>query len=88
MDFMYDQLSYGRGIRLFNVIDDFNREGLDINVDFFPLAARVVRSLDQIIEWRGQPMTICCENGPEYISSKLVGWAEKRGIQISFIQSG
>ena len=34
MDFMHDQLSDGRSIRLFNVIDDFNREGLCIDVDF------------------------------------------------------
>ncbi len=34
MDFMHDQLQDGRSIRLFNVIDDFNREGLDIEVGF------------------------------------------------------
>lgn len=88
MDFMHDQLSDGRSIRLFNVIDDFNREGLGIDVDFSLPAARVVRSLDQIIEWRGKPMTIRCDNGLEYISSTLAAWAEKRSIQISFIQPG
>jgi len=40
----------GRSIHLFNVIDDFNREGLGINVDFSLLAARFIRSLDKIIE--------------------------------------
>ena len=53
MDFMHDQLSDGRSIRLFNVIDDFNREGLCIDVDFSLPSERVIRSLDQIIEWRG-----------------------------------
>ncbi len=46
MDFIHDKLSDGRGIRLFNVIDDFNRENVGIDVDFSLLAARVVRSLD------------------------------------------
>jgi len=34
MDFMHDQLADGYSIRLSNVIDDFNREGLCIDVDF------------------------------------------------------
>ena len=71
MDFMQDQLSDGRSIRLFNVIDDFNREGLGIDIDFSLPAARVIRSLDQIIEWRGKPMMIRCDNGPEYVSATL-----------------
>jgi len=51
---------------LFNVIDDYNREGLVIDVDFSLPSSRVIRALDQIIEWRGQPSTIRCDNGPEY----------------------
>lgn len=88
MDFMHDQLSDGRSIRLFNVIDDFNREGLGIDVDFSLPSERVIRSLDQIIEWRGQPQMIRCDNGPEYVSNVTQAWAEKRGIQIEFIQPG
>jgi putative transposase len=55
MDFTHDQLADGRSIRLFNVIDDFNREGLCIEVDFALPALRVIRSLDQVIEWPGKP---------------------------------
>ncbi len=88
MDFMHDQLSDGRSFRLFNVIDDFNREGLAIEVDFSLPAERVIRALDQIIEWRGQPAMIRCDNGPEYISELLKQWALKRGIWLNFIQPG
>jgi putative transposase len=88
MDFMHDQLSDGRSFRTFNVIDDFNREGLGIEVDFSLPAARVVRALDQIIEWRGKPVTIRCDNGPEYISETLAEWAEGNGVEIRFIQPG
>ena len=62
MDFMADQLAAGRSIRTLNVLDDFNREGLCIEVDFSLPAERVVRSLNQIIEWRGQPKTIVSDN--------------------------
>ncbi|WP_432377569.1 IS3 family transposase [Duganella sp. P38] len=88
MDFMHDQLSDGRSIRLFNVIDDYNREGLGIEVDFSLPSERVIRSLDRIIEWRGKPLVIRCDNGPEYISAVTLAWAAKRGIRIDFIQPG
>lgn len=88
MDFMHDQLNDGRKFRLFNVIDDFNREGLDITVDFSLPATRVIRSLDQIIEWRGKPREIRCDNGPEYISHALKKWAKDNGIRLQYIQPG
>ena len=82
------RLGDGRAFRLLNVLDDFNREGLGIEVDFSLPAERVIRSLDRIIEWRGQPGTIRVDNSPEYISGKLLLWAEKRGITIQHIQPG
>lgn len=88
MDFMHDQLADGQSIRLLNVIDDFNREGLCIEVDFSLPALRVIRALDRIIEWRGKPETIRCDNGPEYICHTLKVWAEQRGIRIEYIQPG
>jgi len=51
-------------------------------------ATRVIRALEQIIEWHGQPQLIRCENGPEYISEALRAWVEKRGIVIEHIQPG
>jgi len=88
MDFMADRLGDGRAFRLLNVLDDFNREGLGIEVDFSLPAERVIRSLDRIMEWRGQPGSIRVDNGPEYVSGKLIAWAEKRGISIQYIQPG
>ena len=88
MDFMHDRLEDGRAIRLFNVIDDFNREGLGIEVDFSLPAERVIRSLEQIIEWRGRGHALRCDNGPEYISAALQSWAERRGIRLDYIQPG
>ncbi len=88
MDFMADRLEDGRAFRLLNVLDDFNREGLGIEVDFSLPAERVIRSLNRIIEWRGVPTSIRVDNGPEYISGKLLAWAEKRHISICHIQPG
>jgi len=88
MDFMHDQLSDGRSFRTFNVIDDFNREGLCIEVDFSLPSERVIRALDQIIEWRGKPRAIRCDNGPEYISARIMEWAENHNIRLAHIQPG
>lgn len=49
-------------------------------------AERVIRSLEQIIEWRGKPKSIRCDNGPEYISKLLNKWAKEKDIRLLFIQ--
>ena len=88
MDFMHDQLADGRSIQTLNVIDDFNREALGIEVDFSLPAEQVTRALTQIIEQRGRPLAIRCDNGPEYVGTIMTNWASKRGIKIEYIQPG
>lgn len=88
MDFISDQLMDGRSLRTFNIIDDYNREGLGIEVDLSLPSARVVRALEQVIEWRGKPAAIRCDNGPEYISQTLVEWANRHQITLMYIQPG
>ncbi|EJM99563.1 transposase, partial [Herbaspirillum sp. YR522] len=88
MDFMHDQLADGRSVRLLNVIDDFNREALGIEVDLSLPSERVIRSLKQIIEWRGKPAAIRCDNGPEYLSAAITVWAQQAGIVLQYIQPG
>ena len=88
MDFMHDQLGNERAFRLFNVIDDFNREALAIEIDFSLPSERIIRALDQVIEWRGQPAVIRSDNGPENISGLIQTWAERKGIRLQYIQPG
>jgi putative transposase len=57
-------------------------------VDFSLPAERMIRALDQIIEWRGNPLAIRCDNGPEYVSTALIAWAERNGIRLKYIQPG
>jgi putative transposase len=88
IDFMHDQLSDGRHYRLFNVIDDFRREGLAIEAGFSLPTIRVIRILNQLLEWRSTPTMIRCDNGPEFISQEFIEWANKKGIRIEYIQPG
>ncbi len=88
MDFMSDQLADGRSFRTMNVLDDFNREGLGIEVDTSIPAPRVIRTLERIIEWRGHPLNIRVDKGPENVSAALQIWASRRGISLEYIQPG
>jgi putative transposase len=88
IDFMHDVLADGRTFRTFNVIDDYNREVLAIEVDLGLPAQRVIRVLDRITQWQGYPRKIRCDNGPEFISIALAEWAEQNQIKLDFIQPG
>ena len=88
MDFMSDSLTDGRSIRAFNVVDDYNLEGLNIDVDLSMPARRVIQSLERLIEWRGKPNSIRCDNGHEYISQQLRDWAQISDIELKYIQPG
>ena len=88
MDFMNDSLDDGRHFRTFNELDDYNREGLGIEVDFSLPSGRVIRSLERIIEWRGKPFALRCDNGPEYIIQNLIDWATQKQITLLYIQPG
>ena len=88
LDFMHDTLSTGKSVRSFNVIDDFNREVLAIAIDKSLPSARVIRELDQLIDWRGKPEKIRSDNGPEFISSNIEEWCLKNSIIWEYIQPG
>lgn len=85
---MSDALWCDRRFRTFNVVDDFNREGLAIEVDFNLPAARVKRTLDRIAAERGYPGKLRLDNGPELISVTLADWAEDHGVTLEFIKPG
>jgi putative transposase len=90
IDFMSDSLCDGRRFRLLNIIDDFNRESLAIEVDTSLPSLRVIRVLEKLVAHRGCPANIRCDNGPEFISHKLEQWCshESRKITLQFIQPG
>lgn len=88
MDFMSDSLQDGRKVRLFNVLEDFNRQSLAIEADTSMPTLRVIRVLEQLIARHGKPANLRMDNGPEFISHKLEEWCSKRQITLQFIQPG
>ena len=88
MDFVHDATCDGRVLRLLNVVDDYTRECLAIEVDRSLSGLRVSQVLDRIIAERGRPKTLLTDNGPEFTGRALDAWAHERGIKHQFIDPG
>ena len=88
MDFVHDGLADGRRIRCLNIVDDFTKESIAIEVDTSLSGGRVVRVLDRIAQHRPLPTMIRVDNGPEFTSLALDAWAHAKGIKLAFTQPG
>ena len=88
MDFMLDTLADGRGFRTLNIVDDFTKECVVIEVDRSLPGLRVVRVLDRLAETMGLPEILVMDNGPEFSGRALETWAYARGVQQRFIRPG
>lgn len=88
MDFMQDCLADGRRIRLLNIVDDYTRECLRIEVDTSLSGIRVVRALNEIMAVRGRPRMLLTDNGPEFTGQALDHWAYQTGVALDFIEPG
>jgi len=88
MDFVMDGLATGRALRLLTVVDNYTRECPAIEVDSCLSSQRVTRVLERVMEQRGRPEAIRCDNGPEFTSRHFLAWCEQRRIGLVHIQPG
>lgn len=88
LDFTSDSLIDGRKFRTLNVLDDYNREALGIEVDYSLPAQRVIRLLDRLIEQHGTPVRLRSDNGPEFISQALQDWCADKEVVLHWIEPG
>ncbi len=88
MDFVSDGLVDGRRLRCLNIVDDFTKECLAIEVDTSLPGRRVISVLERLAESRGLPRSVTVDNGPEFAGKALDGWAYSKGLHLSFIPPG
>lgn len=88
MDFVSDSLSNGRRIKCLTVADDFSHECVDIAVDYGISGQYVTRLLDQAAIFRGYPLAVRTDNGPEFTSRAFMAWATSHGVRHILIQPG
>ena len=88
LDVTADTLTDGRKFRTLNVLDDYNREALGIEVDYSLPALRVTRLLDRLVEQYGKPERLRSDNGPEFISQTLQDWCADKKVILHWIEQG
>lgn len=88
IDFVSDQFAGNRRFRSLTIVDDCSRESPAILVDTSIGGLRAVRLFEELDEKVGLPATIVLDNGPEFTSRAFLAWAQKRGIELRFIQPG
>jgi len=88
MDFVTDVLDNKRSFRGFNVIDDYNREILFIEIDYSLPSNRIIWVLNHLINKRGKPKAIRMDNGPEFIANITANWSLMYNIEFKYIQPG
>lgn len=88
IDFMHDSTASGRKLRILNIVDDYTREAIWMEVSTSISGAQVTRVLDQLIELRGKPESLLSDNGPEFTGKVLDAWTYEQKINHQFIQPG
>ncbi len=88
MDFVHDQLSTGRKLRVLTVVDTFSRYVPVLDPRFSYRGEDVVATLDRVCRQTGYPKTIRVDNGSEFISRDMDLWAYQRGVILDFSRPG
>ena len=88
MDFMSDALFNSRRFRTLNIIDDYNREAIWMEIGLSIGAIHMTDLLEWVIKERGKPKAIRTDNGPEFTSTVFTNWCHKHRIEIRYIQPG
>ena len=80
LDFVHDQFACGRRFRILNIVDDVTRECLAAIPDTSISGRRVARELTVLIEGRAKPRMIVSDNGTEFTSNAMLGWAKDHRV--------
>lgn len=88
LDFVSDQLTCGRRLRILTVVDDCTRECLTLLADTSLSSVRVARELDRLVTERGRPEMIVSDNGSEFTSNAILAWADAAQVQWHYIAPG
>ncbi len=87
-DFVFDTCANGQQFKCLTVIDEHTREALAIDVAGSIRSERVIEVLSRLISERGAPKALRSDNGPEFVSTRLLQWAADERLQMALSQPG
>ena len=85
---MAERTTDGKPIRMLNIIDEYTRECLAINVGRQIKAADVLYQLSELFILRGAPDYLRSDNGSEFTAEMVRGWLQRLGVKTLFIEPG
>jgi transposase InsO family protein len=89
LDFQHDATTDGRELKFLNVVDEFTREALAIEVERTIDADQTVATLQAIVTDRGiAPENIRADNGPELTARVLREWCQAGSTDTAYIDPG
>ncbi len=87
-DFVMARTAEGRSFRMLNIIDEYSRECLAIEVKRKITSQDVIDQLFELFILRGIPEHIRSDNGPEFTAKAARNWLESLGVKTLFIEPG
>jgi len=88
LDFQHDATSDGRELKFLNVVDEFTRETLAIEVERSIDSDQTVAVLERLVAERGAPENLRSDNGPELTARVLAEWCERGSTATAYIDPG
>jgi putative transposase len=88
LDYQHDATSDGRELKFLNIVDEFTREALAIEVDRTIDSEETVAVLGRLAAERGAPLNIRADNGPELTAAVLREWCRQGATGTAYIEPG
>jgi putative transposase len=83
IDFQFHSTVAGKPLKILSIVDEQTREALGGQVGYSITASDLTDELDVLAIEHGSPRALRMDNGPEFISKALRGWAQE--VDLVFI---
>jgi transposase InsO family protein len=88
VDFIFDETSDRRRLKICNIVDEHTREALAVRVDRSCTAEDLIAVIEDLILTRGAPKHLRADNGPEMIAWALRDYCRMNRTNTAYIEPG